>query len=266
MVTLLYIAIEMIKLKGWNLKLDKIIIVLYYKPTDGRLGKEFYNMSTREKLLNTSNKLFLEHGYDNVSIKNITDAVGIAKATFYHHFKSKDDVLKLYLEGIIKNFADNISIELKKSNMTTTAKLNKVFEVLITSKLKNVDFIDSISNNIEVYNSTSNYVYVETLESISIEYFTPIFSSILKDKKSFYDEYDIDKISKLLLKISFILSKENANIMMENKNNSVEHTLSEIALNNNMYFAVLERILGLDDNSLNRTDSSKYYKLKEMKK
>ena len=55
---------------------------------------------TRQKLIDTARQLIGERGYDNVSVDTIVAACGVAKGTFYHHFKSKDD-LTAYLCSVI---------------------------------------------------------------------------------------------------------------------------------------------------------------------
>lgn len=47
----------------------------------------------RLELLETSLSLFGERGYERVSVQDITEAVGIAKGTFYHYFDSKEELL-----------------------------------------------------------------------------------------------------------------------------------------------------------------------------
>jgi TetR/AcrR family transcriptional regulator, fatty acid metabolism regulator protein len=50
-------------------------------------------LQTREKIYQTALQLFLERGFNNVSINDITQHVGTAKGTFYTHFKSKDQIV-----------------------------------------------------------------------------------------------------------------------------------------------------------------------------
>jgi AcrR family transcriptional regulator len=52
----------------------------------------------REEILRVSHGLFLQRGYDRVSVNEIISAVGIAKGTFYHHFSSKDALLEELIE------------------------------------------------------------------------------------------------------------------------------------------------------------------------
>jgi AcrR family transcriptional regulator len=52
---------------------------------------------TREKILDVSLKLFVEHSYKEVSIQDIVDQVGMTKGAFYYFFKSKEELfIELY--------------------------------------------------------------------------------------------------------------------------------------------------------------------------
>jgi len=47
----------------------------------------------QNELLDAAQQLFVERGYGQTSVQAIIDHVGIAKGTFYHHFRSKADLL-----------------------------------------------------------------------------------------------------------------------------------------------------------------------------
>jgi len=47
----------------------------------------------RTEFLDTALRLFEEQGYDNVAVQHITDAMEVAKGTFYHYFESKEALL-----------------------------------------------------------------------------------------------------------------------------------------------------------------------------
>ena len=76
----------------------------------------------RDNILKTGKELFIRHGYNYVSINDITSKIKIPKGSFYNHFKSKNEflfeVLKKYesdsFELIKKHLIDSDSLPLLK--------------------------------------------------------------------------------------------------------------------------------------------------------
>ncbi|MDO8459169.1 MAG: TetR/AcrR family transcriptional regulator [Burkholderiaceae bacterium] len=52
------------------------------------------NQGTRERIVETADRLFYERGYDHTSFADIAEAVELSRGNFYHHFKTKDDILE----------------------------------------------------------------------------------------------------------------------------------------------------------------------------
>lgn len=55
---------------------------------------------TRQLLRDSLMSLILERGYDNVTIQDITDRANLGRATFYLHYRDKDELLFKSLEAI----------------------------------------------------------------------------------------------------------------------------------------------------------------------
>ena len=64
----------------------------------------------KNEILDAAGILFTEKGYENTSVTDIMNAVGIAKGTLYHHYKSKEDILN----ALIKRQTDDIFLSAKK--------------------------------------------------------------------------------------------------------------------------------------------------------
>jgi len=52
----------------------------------------------RQRILDTARELFMERGYTSVGINEIIDKAETAKASFYHHFSSKEKLCETWLE------------------------------------------------------------------------------------------------------------------------------------------------------------------------
>jgi AcrR family transcriptional regulator len=51
----------------------------------------------RDRILETAYELFARHGIQAIGVDEIIRRAGVAKATFYHHFASKDDLVLEFL-------------------------------------------------------------------------------------------------------------------------------------------------------------------------
>jgi AcrR family transcriptional regulator len=48
----------------------------------------------RRQLIEAGSRLFAEHAYEEISMRQLADAAGISKALLYHYFPSKSDLFK----------------------------------------------------------------------------------------------------------------------------------------------------------------------------
>jgi len=64
--------------------------------------------SAAEKIMQVASELFFSQGYRATGINEIISKSGVAKATFYAHFKSKETLCKTYLESLRVNELLNI--------------------------------------------------------------------------------------------------------------------------------------------------------------
>lgn len=57
--------------------------------------------SPRGKLLQTAAHLFRSKGYERTTVRDLAGAVGIQSGSIFHHFRSKDEILKAVMEETI---------------------------------------------------------------------------------------------------------------------------------------------------------------------
>lgn len=94
------------------------------------------------KILDVSQNLFFNYGYDSVSMSNIAKSVNLTKAALYYHFESKED---LYLNILQKNLSDFRSSmgEILNSSQFKKNSLNKKIEQITVTYF---DFVSSRNN------------------------------------------------------------------------------------------------------------------------
>lgn len=86
---------------------------------------------TRLQILTTAGQLFAERGYELVGINEIIEKSGVAKATFYSNFKSKEKLCAEWLKGAAAA-SEASGKELLSRKIDGLAKIEAKFESLRT--------------------------------------------------------------------------------------------------------------------------------------
>lgn len=60
--------------------------------------QQLKSKETKERIFQAAKRILQKNGYENLSIKNICEEAGVSNGSFYHHFKTKDDLLSYYIE------------------------------------------------------------------------------------------------------------------------------------------------------------------------
>jgi AcrR family transcriptional regulator len=83
----------------------------------------------RQILFDTGREIFAELGYHGTTVDRICETAGLAKGAFYHHWSSKDDLLREIMDGIIQ-----VEAELAEQALgwpgTATERMDRFIEEL----------------------------------------------------------------------------------------------------------------------------------------
>lgn len=60
--------------------------------------QQLKSKETKAKIFRAAKHILQKQGYEQFSIKNICEEAGVSNGSFYHHFKTKDDLLSYYIE------------------------------------------------------------------------------------------------------------------------------------------------------------------------
>lgn len=84
---------------------------------------------TRKSLQEALIALILEEGYDDISILDITEKANLGRATFYLHFKDKDELLLEVIDQLVVDFLDQVpQLTAAQWHLKDTKTIIKLFE------------------------------------------------------------------------------------------------------------------------------------------
>src|SRR5437764_11282608 len=86
--------------------------------------------SARERLLTAANELFYEEGIHTVGIDRVIERAGVAKASLYSTFGSKDELVRAYLQGRAVARQNRVSERIARYT-TPRDQLLAIFDLLV---------------------------------------------------------------------------------------------------------------------------------------
>src|SRR5258708_12693418 len=85
--------------------------------------------SARERLLDAADELFYHGGVQTVGIDRIIERAGVAKASLYNTFGSKEELVRAYLKARHTATRERMARELQARYSTPRERLVRVFQV-----------------------------------------------------------------------------------------------------------------------------------------
>lgn len=90
---------------------------------------------TRKKeFIAAARELFMEKGFDQTSVNDITNKVGMSHGSFFYYFKSKNDVMKEVIKDNLDYWEKFMNDLVSNKEMNALEKLKIVFGVTIESQ------------------------------------------------------------------------------------------------------------------------------------
>lgn len=93
------------------------------------------DMTTRERIVDAADQLFYRQGYEHTSFADIADAVQISRGNFYHHFKSKDEILDAVIERRLQN-TSNMLAQWEAEGKQPADRIRSFIQILIMNRTK----------------------------------------------------------------------------------------------------------------------------------
>lgn len=82
----------------------------------------------RSELLSTAMRLFAEEGYDNVSVRAVARAAGVAPGLAYHYFDSKQNLFAAAIQDYSRRCAEGICAVLDDRSLTLDQMVDRAID------------------------------------------------------------------------------------------------------------------------------------------
>lgn len=92
-------------------------------------------INTKERIIEAADDLFYENGYEFTSFKDIAEEIKLSRGNFYHHFKTKDDILKAVIVRRIAKTKDMLT-SWEEETKSPKGRIQCFIKILIANQAK----------------------------------------------------------------------------------------------------------------------------------
>lgn len=195
----------------------------------------------RNEILDTAQKFFFQKGFNQTSIQDIIDELGIAKGTFYHYFASKIDLLDKLTDRATSEIYASIK-PIVDSNLDAIEKFNTTFKTASTLKMANIDIFVLI---VRVLFNDENTIIREKMYRNSVKKTTPLYAKIIRQgvNQGIFHVESPDDVAEIMIQIGTNLNEIICRLLI-NENMNEEILVQTTVRKLKIYQESIERILG----------------------
>jgi AcrR family transcriptional regulator len=128
----------------------------------------------RNEILDTAEKFFAVKGYEQTTIVDILNEIGIAKGTFYYYFKSKEEVMDAIIMRIVTADAEAAKAIADSSDMPA---IQKLLAILFSQKPGPTDNKEALTE--QFHQSGNAEMHQKTLVQ-TIKHLSPILTTVVE--------------------------------------------------------------------------------------
>lgn len=132
----------------------------------------------RQEMLNAAEKLFCSRGYDATSVQDILNVLHASKGGFYHHFSSKEDVLRTLIAQRAERANAYAAEQLEACGAKVMDRLNTLLHCFMPLRRDEVPFVRMLMPLLE---RPEGRAMAMMYQDALLAQFLPLLSQIIHD-------------------------------------------------------------------------------------
>ncbi len=188
----------------------------------------------RNEILDVAERLFVTKGFDQTSITDILNEIGIARGTLYYHFKSKEDILDAIISRITKKLVAQAEAIAGQKEIPVLQRL--------TLMMKALNVNDDLGHEImEQVHKPQNALMHQKMQGELLASVNPLITSLIKEgiaRGICQTEYPAEVVEMTLLYSNTVFD------------DLAEHSEEERNRKIAAFIYNLERLLGMEQGSM----------------
>lgn len=197
------------------------------------------------EFLDVAQRLFYQKGYEQTSVQEIIQEIGVAKGLFYYYFSTKSDLLDAIIERMTGQILRSLQPMIDDPTLDAPTKFEQFFSRTQSWKLANRDFLIDV---IAVIYRDENTVLRTKILAATMPIVVPQLAKIIRqgNAEGVYDVAYPDECAEIVMEMGQGLALPVANLLLYGPPVGVtlESALQALTRRVLAYERSMERVLG----------------------
>ncbi|MCS6828879.1 MAG: TetR/AcrR family transcriptional regulator [Caldilinea sp.] len=197
------------------------------------------------EFLDVAQRLFYQKGYDQTSVQDIIQEMGVAKGLFYHYFRSKADLLDALIERMADQAVASLQPMVNDPTLDAQTKLHRFFDSTQNWKLANKAFMLELTR---VLYRDENTLMRTKIARAGVGRIAPLLADILRQgvAEGVYDVQHPEESAPILLELGQSLANAMVDVLLNppTAETDLEASLAALERQVRAHERAMERILG----------------------
>ncbi|GIK75960.1 MAG: hypothetical protein BroJett021_49480 [Chloroflexota bacterium] len=203
------------------------------------------------EFLDVAQRLFYQKGYEQTSVQEIIQEMGVAKGLFYYYFSSKTDLLDAIIHRMMLQGIAVLQPLVEDTTMDALTKLSRFFDRTQSWKLANKALMLELTR---VMYRDDNILLRTKFSATATPYIVPLLAAIVRqgvEERVFNVEHP-DESAEILIELSQAMASAVANFLLNPRPEEAEFCVWMAGIKRRVrsYERSIERILGAASNSI----------------
>ena len=208
----------------------------------------------RAELLDRASALFVQHGYDNVSLNDLIADAGVSKGAFYHWFRSKDELITALAERSARDQLTAIEEAVARCGGDALDRLNALLRAGFDVKMR-MGVPEHLAAMVSLLRPENAHLYGRIV-AVSENLVRPLLARVICDgvRQGVFRTFDADGVADMILGLSARVNANVVQIVDAADQASREHAIDVLTSRLRLHGLAVDRILELPDGSVTVLD------------
>jgi AcrR family transcriptional regulator len=205
----------------------------------------------RGEMLDRALALFLQHGYDNVSLNDLIADAGVSKGAFYHWFPSKEALIAALVERSVREGLAAVEDALAQCRGNALDRLNALLQAGFDVKVR-MGTPEQLTAMVSLLRPDNAHLYGRIV-TIGEDLFRPLLTQVISGgvAEGIFDTFDPEGVGDMIQGLAARTNAKVLDVFGAADESARDHAIDVLTTRFKLHGMAADRILGLPDGSVN---------------